>query len=148
MVATGDPYENGQNTEIIGLCKSQHQYALLSNTPERYGSVGGFLENQYALICGGKMGYYGVNNEYFQDVLMIGESNSANRIQMIEKRAHAACLVLDQKNLWVVGGSNCYFPYGLNDHKTSEFISITQPSIMAWYSGVEVLWTHNALKVI
>ena len=89
MVATGKPYENGQNTELINLVDPDKENELMYNTLARSGSIGAFIQNKL-IIFGGS--YYGMGN-YLQDGFIIGQSDI--KFQMLEKRYQASSVVLD-----------------------------------------------------
>ena len=104
-----------QHTEVIDLTNSYLKYDNLPEVSERFGSVGGMVSGQ-PLICGG---YNAYEDEYFQDCLNLGHSN--NQMDLLQKRANAASVVLDNGTLWVVGGES-----GFNDLQSTEFISLYQ----------------------
>ena len=111
LIATGDPYESGHNTEVIDLQNPGLNCDALPNTHDRSNAVGGLLEDQ-ALICGGVF-----NKQALQDCFVIGQSEK--KIEMLEKRAYAASVVIDTNILWIIGGSD--------DQKrlsTSEFLTL------------------------
>ena len=103
-----------QHTEVIDLTNSSLKYDLLPDVSERFGSVGGLLLGQ-PLICGG---YNCYENEYFQDCIKLGQSETKHDF-LLEKRCGAASVVLDQKTLWITGGED-----GDKDLLTTEFISL------------------------
>ena len=85
------------------------------NVPRVNFATGGLLQN-LPIVCGGFN--YGTS----QDCVVIGQPEK--EIKMIEKRANAASVALDQSTLWIVGGWN-----GNNDLSATEFIKLGQPSV-------------------
>ena len=67
LIATGDSEvgHGAQHTEVIDLTSSKFEYDLLKFIPERWGSVGGLLQDK-PLICGG---YSSNTNEYFKECI-------------------------------------------------------------------------------
>ena len=120
LITTGDPYANGQNIEVIHLTDSKKVEHIGCNPSARYGSVGGIIENQI-LICGGKIGYHGLNTNYFQDgfVLFDDDEKVKMKINMTEKRAHHSSIILNDVMLFIVGGTD-----GVDDLATTEFVSL------------------------
>ena len=111
LIATGNPYEIGHSIEVIDLQNSDLNCDDLPNTPDRSDSVGGLLEDQ-ALICGGVF-----NNQALQDCFVIGQPEK--KIELLEKRAYAASVVIDTNILWIIGGSD-----DQKRLKTSEFLTL------------------------
>ena len=119
LITTGDPYANGQNIELIHLTDSKKVERIGCNSNARYGSVGGIIDNQI-LICGGKVGYHGLNTNYFQDGFVLFKEK-LKMINMTEKRAHHSSIVLNDAMLFIVGGTD-----GVDDLATTEFVSLHQ----------------------
>ena len=61
-----------------------------SKIKKRFGAVGGILEN-IPLICGGI--YENSQEDVCQDGFILGQPDK--KIEMLKKRAHASCVVLD-----------------------------------------------------
>ena len=97
------------------------KYKLLANNvPRVIGATGGLHQN-FPVVCGGTNKMDG-NWKVFQDCVAIGQPEM--EIKMIEKRSCAASVALDQRTLWIVGGSN-----GNNSLNSTEFIKLGQPSV-------------------
>ena len=90
LITTGDPYAHGQNVELINLMNNSKKLEQIGyNLSARYGSVGGIIESQI-LICGGKIGYHGLNSNYFQDGFVLFDADEKLEIKMMEKRSYSA----------------------------------------------------------
>ena len=120
MILTGDPYENGEKGEVLDILDHNNKVQTNIKTNKRYGAVGCILKND-PLICGGKIGYYGLNMQYFNDGFS-ATNNSAN-IHMLEKRAHASGVLLSNGKIWIFGGTD-----GKIDHANSEFVAQNEPA--------------------
>lgn len=106
LITTGDPYAHGQNVELINLMNNSKKLEQIGYNPSaRYGSVGGIIESQI-LICGGKIGYHGLNSNYFQDGFVLFDADEKLEIKMMEKRAHHSSIVLNDL-LFI--GKNCLY---------------------------------------
>ena len=117
-VIAGENRGWAQHTEVVDLTNSYLKYENLPEVSERFGSVGGSLSGQ-PIICGG---YNVQEDEYFRDCLNLGIPK--NKMDLLQKRANAASVVLDHDTLWVVGGES-----GFDDLKSTEFISLYQSPI-------------------
>ena len=109
--------------EIVDLLNPSTNYSLLAkNFPKVSGATGGLLQKS-PIICGGWHRYDG----WCLDLLskncgVIGKPEM--EMKMIEKRNAAASVVLNQTNIWIIGGMNRFSPLS-----STEFIKIGQPSI-------------------
>jgi hypothetical protein len=116
LVTTGSPDAISVKSEVIDLedvsniCQDLEDYPI-----QVQGAVGGLLNQGDPLVCGG--GYPGTNVCYV--VNQPGQSS-----EILEERRFSASLTLNRTHLWITGG--------YNDNgwlKTSEFVSIGQPSV-------------------
>ena len=80
IVASGLPEEKGCKTEIIDLVNPTLRLHLLSDTPPRWGAIGGLVGNKP--VIGG--GY--VIDDYFQDYFVIGEHDKKDKKLMSQER--------------------------------------------------------------
>ena len=119
MILTGDPYENGEKGEVIDLFDHNAKVQTTIKTQKRYGAVGCVFKND-PCICGGKIGYYGLNMKYFNDGFPVTKNDA---IILLEKRAHASGLLLSDEKFWIIGGTD-----GTIDHANSEFVSLNEPA--------------------
>ena len=112
-----------QGHEIVDLLNPSAKYQVLANNVPRHDwATGGLLQNS-PIICGGYKS---------KDCVVIGQPQL--EMKMIEKRAGAASVVLDQSTLWIVGGWNGRVTVNntidLNDvHSSTEYIKLGQPSV-------------------
>ena len=89
---------------------------LVNNVPRVDDATGGLLQNS-PIVCGGE-------NEMgntTQDCFVIGKAE----MRMIEKRSNAVSVALDQRTLWIVGGTD----EGYNGMSSTELIKLGQPSV-------------------
>ena len=92
MILTGDPYENGEKGEVIDLFDHNAKIQTTIKSHKRYGAVGCILQND-PYICGGKVGYYGLNMKYFNDGFCVTTNDVDDVvIHMLEKRAHTSAV--------------------------------------------------------
>ena len=117
-VIAGENRGWAQHTEVIDLTSSNLKYDLLPDVSERFGSVGGIVSGQ-PVICGG---YNLYEDEYLKDCVILGHPN--DKMELLQKRTGAGCVVLDHETLWVVGGET-----GIEDLKSTEFISLNKSSV-------------------
>ena len=103
--------------EIIDMLNSNIPNQMPSvEVPELGGSVGGLI-NGKIIICGGK------NNEDVaqQECFVIGEPQSSKN--MLQKRAYASSVVLNNSTLWVVGGEDENY----DDLSSTEMVTLDNP---------------------
>ena len=81
----------------------------------RYGAVGGLLDDEYMVICGGKDGQHQFKNCLSRNL----RHGNTTTIEMADSRYGAAGINLNDSMLWIVGGSNQN-----SNLKTTEFIDL------------------------
>ena len=106
---------NGQATEIIDLKNPQLRHFGACKSPDYIplratrGFCGTHLQGQ-PLIFGG-IDYETRKHYVLQDYCIIGHTNQM--LKMIEKIFYAACVSLDQQDIWIVGGKTRKLGFGV-----------------------------------
>jgi hypothetical protein len=120
LVTTGLPTSTSVKSEVIDLDDASNICQHLEDYPIQVrGAVGGLLNQGDPLVCGGDISIYPYTNVCYV-VNQPGQSS-----EMLEERGYSASLTLNSSHLWITGGYGYYNGW----LKTSEFVSIGQPSV-------------------
>ena len=109
-----------KDSEVIDLFyETHHQLFKYENHPKALlGSTGAFINNKM-VICGGSDGHPGFGGTCKKECYIIEQESSSFHVDMIQKRAYAASVVIAD-NLWILGG---YDNFVMEPQRTSEYIS-------------------------
>jgi hypothetical protein len=121
LVTTGR-WEGSKKIEIIDLDDPTNvcQPSFLADYPfdEVYGTSGGLLTNNNALICGG---WDNDGSERLDDCFAINENGIKNGSRLSQPRSGAASVVWNSTTLWLTGG---WLDTG-GRTKSTEFVQLT-----------------------
>ena len=153
MIATGYPYDNGRNTEIVDLEDSNFSCTKVEPFPVKlHGATGGLMKGQKPFICGGRANINGTG-AYSKDCYQLTEAGSWAKDQTAKlntARGYAGygSVVIDN-NLYLAGG------YNGNDLKsieklspdaTAQTLSVQLPT--GFSSHCQVPWDSETFFVI
>ena len=104
-------------------------------------AVGGLLDNQYPIHCGGSNVGWSDAAGYEQGCYEFGESIAFQQLNV--KRYRAAAVVLDDSRLWVTGGVNGYPNY----LASTEYVSLDPTKRGPGPDMPMALWTHCLVRI-
>ena len=150
LVATGIPYDDGTNTEIIDVgINSNYSCPKVQPFPvQLYGATGGLVNGQ-PFLCGG---YDKTNEHYSKDCYTLTNSGSwakDDTAALNTTRGFVYGSVVLQNNLFISGGSNGNHLNTiemLSPNTISETLSVTLPKGI--YNHCQVSFSSNQFMVI
>ena len=104
-------------------------------------AVGGLLDNQYPIHCGGSNVGWDDAAGYEQGCYEFGESIAFQQLSV--KRYRAAAVVLDDSRLWVTGGVDGYPNY----LASTEYVSLDPTKRGPGPDMPMALWTHCLVRI-
>ena len=131
------------NSEVLDLMDNSLSCQNLAPFAKKTYAATGALVEGVPLICGG---YY--SGSYSDECYQITKSMTSLVTNMKSKRAYAASVVLDNNQLWVMGG------YDGSRLKSTEYIQIDAGSTsgpdlpLAVYGHAIVAWTSSSFMLI
>ena len=130
LISTGYPLSNGVPSEVIDLENPSNICENLPDFPITVeGSVGGLIQNDIPLICGGW------NITHNMKCYSIGAKENLE-VNLIQRRHYSGGIIINN-NLWITGGIS---------PKTSEFILSNGTSIEGPKLPIDLLY-HCATKI-
>ena len=151
MIATGNPYDDGRNTEIIDVedpnfsCTNIEQFPVMLE-----GASGGVINGQTPFICGGRYGYYTFSVNCYQ-LKEAGSWAKDQRATLSRPRAWAGTgTVVLNNHLVLTGGysgsSNLASIEMLSPNATAQTISVQLSTGTRFHC--QVLWDSEIFFVI
>jgi len=153
LIATGYPYDDGSNTEVIDVEDSNFRCTKVEPFPVKLkGATGGLMKGQKLFICGG---YGNINWDwtYSQDCYQLTEAGSWAKDQTAKlntARGYAGygSVVIDN-NLYLAGGYNgndLMSIEKLTPDATTQTMSVQLPT--GFYSHCQVPWDSETFFII